>query len=121
MAKASKEDIQKVIAFFRFIEEYFEYGTHTPENDEVEEESIELSESDFVERLSKLWAIELSESDFVEWGGRFKPVGVDCMWSRVVFGCDMLIDNCCDPNSDVLEWKPEIVELLHEAAVVEEQ
>lgn len=112
MAKASKEDIQKVVEFFRFIEEYFEYGTHTPENEETEEESIELSESDFVDRLSKLW------------GGRFKPVGVDAMWSRVVFGCGMLIDNCCDPNSDVLEWKPEIVELLHEAAVnqmVEEQ
>lgn len=100
MAKASKEDIQKVIEFFQFIEEYFEYGTHTPENDEVEEESIELSESDFVERLSKLW------------GGRFKPVGVDCMWSRVVFGCDNLIDNVCDPNLDYLEFKPEILAKL---------
>lgn len=100
MAKASKEDIQKTIAFFRFIEEFMEYGTHTPENDEVEEESIDLSDEDFVERLRAMW------------GCRFKPAGVDCSWSRVVFGCDILIDNVCDPNADTLEWKPEYAEKL---------
>lgn len=100
MAKASKDDIRKVIEFFRFIEEFMEYGTHTPDNEEIEEDSIDLTDEKFVEMLRALW------------GGRFKPAGVDCMWSRVVFGCDMLIDNCCDPDVDVLEWKPELAQLI---------
>ena len=29
-----------------------------------------------------------------------------------MFGCDILIDNVCDPNADTLEWKPEYAEKL---------
>lgn len=100
MAKATKDDIQKTIAFFQFIDEFMEYGTHTPFNEEVEEDSIDLTDEEFVERLRALW------------GGRFKPAGVDCSWSRVVFGCEMLIENVCDPNADTLEWKPELAAKL---------
>jgi hypothetical protein len=32
------------------------------------------------------------------------PIG----WRRVVWGCDMLIDHCCDPNLDYLALKPEL-------------
>lgn len=109
MAKASKDDIQRVIKFFHLIDEFMEYGTHTPENDETEEESIQLTDEDFVERLRD-W-----------WGGRFvRRPGVDSAWSRVVHGCDMLIDNCCDPNASTLEWKPEIAKQL-EPEGLEEQ
>ena len=100
MAKASKDDIAKCRNFFQFIEEFMEYGTHTPENDETEEESIELTDEVFVHMLRTLW------------GGRFRPSGVDASWSRVVFGCDILIDNVCDPDADTLEWKPEYAEKL---------
>ncbi len=95
MAKATKDDIHRTVRFMQFIEEYLDYGTHTPENEEIEEESIELTEETFVEKLRELW------------GGRFRPNGVDCAWGRVVWGCDVLIDNVCDPNADTLEWKPE--------------
>lgn len=102
MAKASKDDIQRCVKMFHLIEEFMEYGTHTPQNDEYEEESIELSDEDFVERLRAMW------------GGRFRPAGVDCSWSRVVMGCDILIDNVCDPDANTLEWKPEYAEKLAE-------
>jgi hypothetical protein len=102
MAKASKDDIQNTIEFFRFIEEFMEYGTHTPENEETEEESIDLTDEQFVERLRALW------------GGRFKPAGVDCMWSRVVFGCQILIDNACDPDADTLEVRPDWAKMIAE-------
>ena len=100
MAKATKDDIERCRKFFQFVEEFFEYGTHTPESDEFEEESIDLTDEDFVGRLREMW------------GGRFRPAGVDCSWSRVVYGCDILIDNVCDPNADTLEWKPEYDEKL---------
>jgi len=108
MAKADKDDFEKVIAFFRFIEEFMEYGTHTPENDEEEEESIELDAEKFVEMLRKMW------------GGGFKPAGVDCSWCRVVFGAQLLIDNVCDPNADTLEWKPQYAALLAAAEATNE-
>lgn len=28
-------------------------------------------------------------------------------WRRVVHGYTVLFDNCCDPDLDYLEWKPE--------------
>lgn len=33
-------------------------------------------------------------------------------WRRVVHGCATLVDNCCDPNLDYLEFKPEIQQCL---------
>lgn len=100
MAKASKEDIQRCVKFFQFIEEFMDHGTHTPENDEFEEDSIDLSDDVFVHMLRTLW------------GGRQRPSGVDVAWSRVVYGCDILIDNVCDPEADTLEWKPEYAQKL---------
>jgi hypothetical protein len=108
MAKASKDDIQKVIAFFRLIEEYLEHGTYTLESEEGDEEAIELSQEQFIELLRKMW------------GGRFRPAGVDCMWSRVVFGCDMLIDNCCDPASDCLELRQDWAKAIDPPEGIEE-
>ncbi len=31
---------------------------------------------------------------------------------RVVFGYQVLVDNCCDPAADTLEWKPDIAEAI---------
>ena len=31
---------------------------------------------------------------------------------RVVFGYQVLVDNCCDPDNDALEWKPELKKLM---------
>ncbi len=100
MARASKDDLDRMIAFMQFIEEFMDYGTYTPENDEVEEESIDLTDEAFVERIRELW------------GRRFGHHGVDGAWARVVFGYGVLIDNVCDPNADTLEWKPELAAKL---------
>ncbi len=36
-------------------------------------------------------------------------------WRRVVWGFSILVDNCCDPDSDVLEWSPELRNLIEAA------
>lgn len=101
MAKASQDDVDRVVKFFQLIEEYMEYGTYTPPNDEIEEESIELTDETFVEKLREFW------------GGRFTyGPGVDSSWARVVNGYAVLVDNVCDPDRDVLEYKPEIAAKL---------
>ncbi len=96
MAKASKADIQRVHDFMQFIDEFMEYGAITGDSDE----EITLDDDAFVARLRDMW------------GHRFGPCKVDASWRRVVFGCDILIDNCCDPNSDTLEWRPDIAMFL---------
>ena len=109
MAKASKDDIERCRKFFQFIEEFMEYGTHTPENDEVEEDSIDLTDEMFVEKLREMW------------GGRMaRRPGVDTSWNRVVWGCDMLIDNCCDPDADCLELRQDWAEAIAQPEGIDE-
>lgn len=105
MAKATKEDIEKLVRFFYFIDEFMEYGTHTPCNDDEEEDSIDLDDEAFVEHLRKLW------------GQKYGPGEVGCSWRRVVHGCDILIDNCCDPAADTLELRTDWEKLIAAASV----
>jgi len=37
---------------------------------------------------------------------REKSVDVPPPFMRVVFGYETLVNNCCDPSADTLEWKP---------------
>ena len=101
MAKATQDDVDLVVKFFQLIEEYMEYGTYTPPADEFEEESMELTDDVFVHYLRAMWG-----------GGHENKRSVDSAWSRVVNGYAVLVDNVCDPNSDVLEYKPEIAAKL---------
>lgn len=97
MARASQEDIERVIEFFQLIEEFMEYGTATPNGSDSEAEPRELADEEFVELLRS------------KWGNRFGPALVDASWMRVVFGYGVLVDNCCDKEKDVLDlradWK----------------
>lgn len=101
LAKASKDDIQRVIAFFHVIEEYMEYGTFTPESEGFEEDSIDLDPYAFVRLLRG------------HWNGR---EGVEASWMRVVNGCDVLIDNVCDPDVEVLELRKDWAEVIAKEA-----
>ena len=41
--------------------------------------------------------------------------------NRVLYGYQMLLENCCDPEADTLEWKPEIASLQAEIAALRER
>jgi hypothetical protein len=94
MAKADKEDIDRVTAFFVMLEEAIEYGTFTLENPDEEEVSEDVDAERIVELIRGAW-------------GERGP-GVGPSWRRVVMGCAVLIDNCCDPDADTLEWRPDL-------------
>jgi hypothetical protein len=101
MARATADDVERVLAFMHFVEEYMEYGTHTPHNDDEEEESIVLDDSQFVEKLRELWGGRLS-----------RRIGVDACYNRVINGYQVLHDNVADPDKDYLDWKPELAKQL---------
>ena len=95
MAKASPDDLRIVWEFFEMIEEVIEYGTFT--KDDSSEEMVVDSEK-FVSMIRERW-------------GKNSP-GVATAWCRVVWGCEILISNCCDPGADTLEWRPDIVKAM---------
>lgn len=85
-AKATKDDIRLVTDFFLMLEQAIER-----------------------ERGTFFLAGQQNLHDLVAdaWG-----YGVGASWRRVVLGIDVLIDECCDPNLDHLEWRPDVRNFL---------
>ena len=100
MAKASEDDLRRVREFFQMIEEVVEYGTYTADEDDDPEHIVD---SQFAELISRMW--------------NERGPGVGSAWSRVVCGCQMLIANCCDPDADTLEWRPDVAAAMEAAGV----
>lgn len=92
-----EETLEVAAVSFQMLEEIEEYGTYTRPDDELEEVSIDVPSDEQLGRLVReAWP------------------GVSIAWMRVVYGCDMLIRNCCNPDADTLEWKPEIAERIQD-------
>ena len=100
MAKASDDDLRRVREFFQMIEEVVEYGTWTPDEFGVSED---VDDSRLVELIRAMW--------------NERGLGVGSSWFRVVCGCGILIDNCCDPDVATLEWRPDIAKAMEAAGV----
>lgn len=103
MAKASVEDVKLLKDFFEFLENYFENGTDSRKPADEEGDFPELSEEEF---------LEVVETEFSRWTRRHT---VGCSWRRVVWGFEILLANCCDPESDHLEWNQELRQLIENA------
>lgn len=94
MARADQDDIDLVIDFFQFVEEFMDHETMTPEDSE-DAEPLEITDEEFVMKLRD------------KWGYRFGPALVDAAWRRVVFGYGVLVDNVCDKEKDILDLRPD--------------
>ena len=91
MAKATKDDLKAVIDFFMLIEEFLENRTYTPSDDA---EPQPLTDEQLLRLLNERW--------------NRHAAGVCVAWRRVVWGADILIANCCDPDAATLEWRKDI-------------
>jgi hypothetical protein len=89
MAKASEADIESLTDFFNMLEEAIEYGTVTDSKGNSEEVDDE----------------KIAEIIRNAWNGHGR---VGCSWRRVIIGCAVLIDNCCDPELSYLDWRPDV-------------
>lgn len=103
MAKASADDLRRVREFFEMLEEACEHGTYTADE---EAEPQKMSFRMLEDLMQNLW----------NEGGP----GVGTSWRRVVHGCQMLIDNCCDPDADTLEFRPDIAFAMEAGGVSDE-
>lgn len=89
MAKPSKDDFDNVLFFFQGIEAMLEENVIIQHKDD---EGVPFSGAE-------------SAMDWIE--AQWKKVSYS--WNRVLWGGKTAIDAACDPNSEVLEFKPEIL------------
>ena len=111
MARATAEDVRKVIDFFETLEAFFgdglyqksetehgqgetEHGQGETEHGQGETERRRLNDSEVLDILREMWG-----------GPGTRERTVDSAWFRVVFGYSTLVEACCKPDSDVLELR----------------
>ena len=90
-AKASPDDIERNREFFLLLEEACG-GT------------LDVTDPRLCELIREAW------------GGGLAGPGVGSSWRRIINCCETLITNCCDPDLDYLDWRPDIAEWLQDAA-----
>lgn len=113
MAKATPEDLKSIRDFFHYYEYILEHGEINEETiiadwEEDEEERDHLMH--FVIKKEDKWARgSTGDFDYVAffeyWLRR-----LNTKWRRVVWGCEMLVDNCCDPQESHLAFSPYLEE-----------
>lgn len=96
MAKPSSEDFRRVHEFFDGLESMLEDRCDIETGDQVDDAAI-------LEWIRTRWAV--------------RGPGVGSSWRRVVWGGQMMVDAACDPNSGVVDWRPEIAEALKAAGL----
>src|SRR4051794_39308890 len=99
MAKSPPDEVEAVNQFVADLEAAVEHGEYRRPGQDIDDEQPEEDRSD--ERLGR----------FVrEFWGRHPGA-----LFRVAFGYQVLIDNCCDPNAGLLEWRPDVEAILNAA------
>lgn len=105
LAKASKEDIEKMSQFFNQWELMEAQNWIFDPEDGWDEELIEEMENYLSHKFIDSWGDvntdQIKLAFFKKWAKE-----LDWRWRRVVIGCEVLIDNCCDPDKDVLALHP---------------
>lgn len=119
VAKADKEEFERVWGFVHVMENLFdtrgflsseEDWRDWPDEDEDKQELLEIEK-------------QIKDAEGDDWNGhadnrlilytfmkrRFKKANYSGSFGRILFDCETLIDNCCDPELDYLEFKPEIL------------
>ncbi len=113
VAKATPEDIYSTRDFLQVLDQFFdnryffsseESWTDWDDEDENKKALLEI-------RKRVAWEEGYSEEDVDNRLVLFEFIKqkyseCECSWGRVLFNTEVLIDNCCDPQVDILEFHP---------------
>lgn len=89
MAKASPEEIQATIDLLNEIDRI----SHDDKYGNLDNDKMALI-GELVVRHQRRWSL-----------------------ARIVFGYQMLVDNCCDPAAATIEWRPDIKAAMEKAGI----
>lgn len=122
VAKASDQDFEKTRSFLQVCESIWDNrGGFSLRPSEREWESWDEDDPNYLECIKIRGEIAIEENCHEKKvDGRLvmyefimrKYKAADCHWNRVIMAADILIDNCCDPTEEHLEFYPGF-ELFH--------
>jgi hypothetical protein len=101
LEKATSEDIEHIWEFLSMIDEVNMFGTYTHYTDGLVEK---INGERFKDLVSQFF-----EGDFVN----PKP-SLSSAFYKVILGYQTLVENCCDPELNYLEWHPDLKKNLDE-------
>jgi hypothetical protein len=110
VAKADKEEFERVWDFVHVMERLFDDRGFLSHDewwnwDDEEEDKQELRKIQ-----QELGCDEEDEEILLEFiKRRWSSANYSGSFGRILFDCETLIDNCCDPELDYLEFKPSIM------------
>lgn len=119
VAKADKEEFERVWGFVHVMENLFDsrgfFSSEDdwrswPDEDEDKQELLEI-ERDLIASEGAT-CDDMADSRLVLYmfmKHKFQEANASGSFGRILFDCETLIDNCCDPDLDYLEFKPEIL------------
>ena len=119
VAKADSEDFEIVWSFVRPVEALLDGRSFFSSEDDWRDWKDDNEDKKLLTAIEE----ELKESDGTDWDGkadsrlimyefmkrRFREANSCGGFGRILTNAEVLIANCCDPNLDYLEFKPEIL------------
>ena len=120
VAKAEKEEFDKVYDFINVMDDLFDsrFFSHEEEwrnwDDDDEDKKLLLEIEEEIKETDgeDIWGVDnrLILYEFIK--RKWKKANYYGSFQRIVTDAECLIDNVCDPDIDYLEYKPEIKEAL---------
>lgn len=116
MTKAKQEHVDRLRSWLQFNDELCKID---PENKE-EWEGLKNDYEDEEDFFTIMKGCE--DEDGFSWGlyMRYYYSNISHIHMRIIFGFEVLVDNCCDPELDYLEYRSDIkkgLELLQDTTV----
>ena len=124
MAKADPEEFERTMSFVRVMDSLFDSRSFFSS----EEDWREWDDDDEDKKMLLAIEEEVKETDGACWDGKadnriilyefvkrkWKQANYSGSFDRIIMDAEVLIDNCCDPDLDYLEFKPEIIAAMEE-------
>lgn len=126
VAKAEKEEFDRVWDFIHSMEALFdgrsffsneESWRDWPDEDKDKKRLLEI-EKDLIESGDEMWNGK-ADNRLILYAfmkEKFLEANYSGSFGRILFDCSTLIENCCDPELDYLEFKPSIMYAERNAA-----
>lgn len=119
VAKADKKEFKRVWGFVHAMEALFDGRSAFS----CEEDWRDWPDDDKDKKILQKIEQDIIKSDGADWNGKadnriilyhfmkrkFLEANYSGSFGRILFDCETLIDNCCDPKLDYLEFKPSIM------------
>ena len=119
VAKAGKDEFKRVWSFVHAMENLFDGRSAFSS----EEDWRDWPDSDKDKKVILKIEKELVDAGEATWNGhadndailftfikrKWREANCSGSFGRILFDCETLIDNCCDPKLDYLEFKPSIM------------